>query len=273
MTIRRENSNDLQAEAERAVAAIEALALGELTADHVENAMDAVAEYSDPAFLRLFKPFVLASADHIAVFEFYEGGWTRERYVECCADLHVSCFEADPALAEFLRSGPILERVQGAGAAHASIVARPSVDLADEFRARYVRIVAAHLAGVAAYEPHATTLSVHAPALEARVAACRTRHDEYRRGELERLERERAAADEVLAADERARRAAVARFFAARHGQRFVVRDRVYSGVGLSHAVQGIGVRDQESEEFSTLRLEELEVLLRRTEAAEAVTA
>jgi hypothetical protein len=261
---------------ERAVAAFEALALGDAFADAHEAAEVALLELRNPAIAALFARFVPASADMIALFEFLEVGWARAAYVDRLADLHADCCAAEPKLAAFLRSGAIMDRVASMGAEQSVAIAKPAAQVADEFTDRYVKLIAFQLstgADADLYQPHASILSEHAPAFAVRIAACRARHDEHLAAERAQMEREQAEAAEAIAAEDRRRYAVVAEYFASRPGHRFLVRDRVFSGAGLSEsASRGAPLLEHEAGEIiRRTTIDELELAMKRAQAAEAV--
>lgn len=195
------NSGDL-------VAAVEALALGEVWAPPLAAAGAAVAADRATAAEALFAPELMAAADAYAAFQFYAGRIGPARYGTQLATLHQRALASFPDLARLLRSADIVEDV---GAAAAGL-AHPMTELethaaagaraAAAARCEYERAIAHQLADIPKHElaAEARALLV-AEDLAARLAAARARHEAYAAAELERVDAEQQAAARAIAAE------------------------------------------------------------------------
>jgi len=259
--------------AEAALAALEAVALGEAIDDASDRASEAIAEYSDLAYGRLFGGFMLWSADLAATYAFAEQSWTWPNYISAVAELHATL---GPELGKPLRSDLMLERIRSLARSQAAVHGREPNEYATAEEDRYVRLVACSLLDHPEHGAAATLLAQDAPALRARRAACLAKHAEHRAAELARVEREQREVDEARARLDQEHRNEVARFFMARMQQRFLFRGSLLlSGRTLADAVAGDRLIRDEVQGYTITpspTLEELEALMARTLAAEAVT-
>ena len=259
--------------AEEAVSAFDALVLGQPFAAEADAATEAVGTLRAAATAALFPAIVSASADTIALYEFATATFSRQNFGAELAGLHQQALAGAPALAKFLRSGLVTSRVKSAAASTAPASSTPIAVAEDEAVDRYRQAIASQLVGIPEYEPAASVLSVVVPALEARIAACRVKHQQHVAGELQRIEAETRQAAETIAAAEKQQREELATFFMAKHGRPFVVRGGVLSGAALAQAARRSGVRDQDGY-FLQISLAELQALRVREEAGDAaVTA
>jgi hypothetical protein len=254
--------------AQTAVSAFETVPEGQAYANEDASATEAVDVVKAGARMTLCPASVLMTADVVTAFMFHEELFERSRYAERCANLHQQCLAAMPALAAFLRSGPVLARVAAAAVASAP-ASGTQADVAARAVEQYQRTIARQLIGRPEFEPAASVLSVVVPELEARVEACRTRHEAHVKAELDRMEREKRDAAEVIAADEAQQRETLAGFFGARHSRGFAIHGELFSGGALAQAARRIGVQNDGGyyEKFS---LAELQALRDRETAGDA---
>jgi hypothetical protein len=259
--------------AEEAVSAFDALVLGQPFAAEADAATEAVGAVKRAATTSSFPAIAPATADTLALYEFATAAFSRQNFGAELAGLHQQALAGAPALAKFLRSGLVTSRVKSAAASVAPAAGEPIVMAEETAVAAYMQTIAGQLVGRPEHEPSATTLATTVPALEARIEACRARHEAHVKGELERIEAETRQAAETIAAAEKQQREELATFFMAKHGRPFVVRGGVLSGAALAQAARRSGVRDQDGY-FLQISLAELQALRVREEAGDAaVTA
>jgi len=253
--------------AEAAVAAFEALEIGQPYADQADAASAAVSVLTAAARAVLFPPIASMTADVITAFTFYEELFERSRYGERAAALHAECLATQPDLATFLRAWPVCARVAAAAVATGPAVSQDAVG--DRAVEQYRQMIAAQLVGVDEFEPAATNIVTRAPSLQARIETCRARHQQHVAAELERMELERRIASEAIVNAEREQRAELAAYFSARLYLRFIVRGEAVSGQALAAIVRGDGAYSDRGELFKA-SLAELMVVRDRQVAADA---
>jgi hypothetical protein len=258
--------------AEEAVSAFEAVPDGAAYASQAGAATEAVGTLRAGATASLFPALSPATADTIALFNFAVETFSRHAFGAQLAVLHQQAIEAAPELAALLRSGPALARVRGMAAAVAPAGGELFAAAERDAVESYMQVIAGQLVGRPEFEPAATILSQTVPELEARVGACRQRHQAYVASELGRIENETRQAAEVIKADELQQREELARYFAAQHGRPFVVRGNIVSGQALAALVKHQGARDH-SGEFVTFALADLLEARARQMAADAAVA
>jgi len=258
--------------AQEAVLSFEAVVLGQPYAVDGDAASEAVGSLKAASTAALFPAIVSASADTIALYEFATATFSRQNFGAELAGLHQQALAGAPALAKFLRSGLVTSRVKSAAASTAPASSTPIAVAEDEAVDRYRQAIASQLVGIPEYEPAASVLSVVVPALEARIAACRVKHQQHVAGELQRIEAETRQAAETIAAAEKQQREELATFFMAKHGRGFAIHGEIFSGAALSRAAKRIGVQDNDGY-FVPFKLEELQALRVREEAADQAVA
>jgi hypothetical protein len=258
--------------AEEAVSAFDALVLGQPFAAEADAATEAVGTLRAAATAALFPAIVSASADTIALYEFATATFTKHEFSTQLAGLHQQALDAVPGLAQFLRTGLMLAHIKAAAASTAPAAGEPIVMAEETAVAAYMQTIAGQLVGRPEHEPSATTLATTVPALEARIEACRARHEAHVKGELERIEAETRQAAETIAAAEKQQREELATFFMAKHGRGFAIHGEIFSGAALSRAAKRIGVQDNDGY-FVPFKLEELQALRVREEAADQAIA
>jgi len=259
--------------AEEAVSAFDALVLGQPFAAEADAATEAVGTLRAAATAALFPTHVLMTANVVTSYVFFEELFERSKYAERAAALHAECLVAQPDLATFLRSGPVAARIAVAAVASAPAVSGTQDDVAARAVQGYQRTIARQLVGIASHEPAATILAVTVPALEARIDACKARHQQHVGAELSRIEGETRQAAEVIKADEVQRREGLAAYFTAQHGRAFVLKGNVLSGQALAAILRHQGAYDFSGELVKGLTLNDMMEARAREMAADAAVA
>ncbi|MEO9184077.1 MAG: hypothetical protein ABI467_11340 [Kofleriaceae bacterium] len=191
--------------AESAVAAVETLELGSPWAELAAAAAAGIAADRAAAVAKLF-PLELApvTGDTIAQYAALTSRLGAAGYAAGLASYHARSIEAHPELAAALRSQEALADVEAA-ATHFATPERhephavAGARAAAVARRQYETMIAAQLVAVEGHPlaPSARAL-LECDALQARLVAARSRHEEHARAELERAEADRLAAARVV---------------------------------------------------------------------------
>lgn len=256
--------------AHEALERLRALPLEADAADAARAVEAALADARATAREQLFA-FVPVAVAELNLFSIAEPD-SQQTYAEDLARLHRRALNRHESFSALLRHPVIVDRVRAIGTTVAIRTGLPLDDAAERAAIRYELLVASDLAGRDAFEPAASVL-VQIPALEAAIASERDRRQQYREAELARVAAEQQAAASAVEALERERRAHAETFF-ARHAPRlFVLRGSTVTGQRLAEAVRGGQLLCNDGHRLAPPSLDELELLVRRTEAADAVTA
>jgi hypothetical protein len=189
---------------------------------------------------------------------------------EILADIHKRALASHEGLASVIRSVGSA-RVGARARLMATALQRPAEVLATEAVAGFQTAIAADLASAGVLLPWSKALSTDVPALDAELAKHRAEHEAFAAGELARIKAESAAADAVLEAQRKNRRAELAAGAAghdadAERMRRAALLER---GEELARRVERLkvpSVRVTRSESFSTEDL--VRGLRRGTEAS-----
>lgn len=263
-------------QAEAAVAAHEAVPMGDAWADQDQAAETAIDELG-----RLARPEVFTTEIHrfdqavFSAFDLLERSLaeTQSGYAAGVIDAHARSALTYPEFAAFLRSPMVMARVHAAVDAtdmrqygRRSSAAAALRELVEPVE----RAMASHLLA-GDDNPAAVVLAEELPSLSARLAASRQAREEFARAEVERATAEHIVADEVTASAERDLRRELATFFSGRASRVFNLRSGyVLSGAGAAAIAAGESARDAIDQMFVSAPLAELEQLRVETEAAEA---
>jgi hypothetical protein len=192
---------DVVAEAERAVAAFEALPLGEAFREAYDNALRAVMALRREAFAALgFDRIEPAGADLIADFKLATDpvGGNLEAVMVGLQCVHQSALSTHPKLAAVIRGRAGFERIRQAARASAPLRGKdPELHTLAGERA-FTEVLAQHLRAANLCAPAAEWMSVLIPALDQRAFAAAERHRLHAEAEASRIKREEDQASAAL---------------------------------------------------------------------------
>ena len=219
-------------DAERRVAALEGLALGDpwqTVADAAKEAVQALADAcADCLFPVAIRP---VGADVIADLGFFAGDVAHHDYGDELVAIAARAADGEHwKLVDLIMTDTVRRRVVQAAERRAMTLNRDQASYGEQQARRF----ACHLAGVlharGRRQPWAELLAATVPALQRRLEAAEQRHKEHAANEFARLERERLEAEAVITRARNEYLEELATFFSSRRGQQFVINGTAVTG-------------------------------------------